>query len=148
MTFFKCLHIQYCQHSWPGMLQDVAIEYMQFHQLPGRLGEPTALGIMGPFHWHHLFSPPRQMSSCISHPHAPPSTEYLRQGGVEEGFTFFSHLKRKERPPGKQSLLSHTQAQQCLGRFYHTAIDAHSYHGKYVRKKNTEKHDLMIPNRV
>lgn len=80
----------------------------------------------------------------------PPSTDYLRQGWVEEGFTFFSHLKRKEGPSGKQPLLSHIQALQYLSHFHHVAIDGHFYHGKHVlsEKKNTEKCVLMVPNRV
>lgn len=104
MTFLKCLHIWYGQHSRLGMLQDVAIDYIQFLQLPGRLDEPTALGITGPFHWHHLFSPPRQMSSCISAP-TPTPRHWLPETRVgRRSFYLFLPPEKGRRPIWKTAI--------------------------------------------
>lgn len=66
------------------MLQDVAIKYIQFHPLPERLGEPTALSITAPFAGILL-----SKQAAAFPPHTP-STNCLK------------HLKMKEGSPGKQ----------------------------------------------
>lgn len=138
MTFLKCLPIWCGQHVWPGMLRDVDTEY----PATWKAGWTYHSGYHRTFHWHHFFSPPRHKSSCIPPP--PTHTHYLRLGWVEAGFTFFSQLKGREGPPGRQSSLSHIQALQCFSILYHMALNAHfTMQSMYCQKKKQLKNTSL-----
>lgn len=79
-------------------------------------------------------------------PQAPLSTDYLRQGQVDEGFTFFSHLKRKKDPPGNQHCF-HT-FRHCSVLLISIPIFTMENTDSQKKKNHWKKWVLIVPNRI